>query len=182
MKEMNYFENEETIYFAKMKEGATIPTKREEDAGYDLYACFDEDFFVIEPGKTRPVPTALAIAFSKKYYAQVEERGSTGKLGIKKSSGVFDSGYRGEYLIMLYNTNDKPVVISKKTAEEIGKSLVVDGKTYATDDVILYPYTKAICELVLQEIPVMQEKELTYEELKQIPSMRGDGRFGSSNK
>ena len=44
---MNYFENEDKIYFAKMKEGAVIPTKREEDAGYDLYACFDEDFFVI---------------------------------------------------------------------------------------------------------------------------------------
>ena len=42
---MNYFENEDSVYFAKIRTGATIPTKRDEDAGYDLYACFDEDFF-----------------------------------------------------------------------------------------------------------------------------------------
>ena len=66
---MNYFENEDKIYFAKMKEGAVIPAKREEDAGYDLYACFDEDFFVIEAGKTRAIPTALAVVYLKKYYA-----------------------------------------------------------------------------------------------------------------
>lgn len=179
---MNYFENEDKIYFAKMKEGAVIPTKREEDAGYDLYACFDEDFFVVEAGKTRAIPTALAVAYSKKYYAQIEERSSMAKLGIKKSGGVMDSGYRGEYLIVTYNTNDKPFVISKKTAEEIGKSFFVDGKKYDTSEVILYPYTKAICEMVLQIVPKMEEQELSYEELKNIPSARKTGGFGSSNK
>ena len=179
---MNYFENEDKIYFAKMKEGAVIPTKREEDAGYDLYACFDEDFFVIEAGKTRAIPTALAVAYSEKYYAQIEERSSMAKLGIKKSGGVMDSGYRGEYLIVTYNTNDKPFVISKKTAEEIGESFVVDGKKYDTSKVILYPHTKAICEMVLQIVPKMEEQELSYEELKNIPSARKTGGFGSSNK
>lgn len=179
---MNYFENEDRIYFAKMREGATIPSKREEDAGYDLYACFDEDFFVIEPGKTKAVPTGLAVAYSKKYYAQIEERSSMAKMGIKKSGGVMDSGYRGEYLIMTYNTNNKPFVISKKTAEEIGETFVVDGKTYKTGEVFLYPYTKAVCEVVLQVVPQMEEKEISYEELKSIPSSRGTGGFGSSNK
>ena len=28
----------EKLYFAKVKEGAKIPTKREEDAGRDIYA------------------------------------------------------------------------------------------------------------------------------------------------
>lgn len=179
---MDYFKNEEAIYFAKMKEGAKIPTKRDEDAGYDLYACFDDDFFVIGPGESRPVPTGIAIAFSKKYYAQIEERSSTGKLGIKKNGGVFDSGYRGEYLIVLYNTHKVPLVISKKTAEEIGKSFVVDGKKYKTNKVLFYPYSKAICEVVMQPIPKLDEKELSYEELKAIPSARGTGGFGSSNK
>ncbi len=178
----NYFKNEDAIYFAKIRPGATIPTKRDEDAGYDLYACFDEDFFVIEAGKTRAVPTALAVAYSKKYYTQIEERSSMAKIGIKKSGGVFDSGYRGEYLIMTYNTNDKPFVISKKTAEEVGDKFVVDGKTYSTKDVILYPYTKAICEMVVHLVPQMQESEISYEELKSIPSERGEGGFGSSNK
>ena len=31
------------LYWAKVKENAIIPTKREEDAGYDLYPCFEEE-------------------------------------------------------------------------------------------------------------------------------------------
>lgn len=170
------------IFFAKMREGATIPTKKDEDAGYDMYACFDEDFFVIEPYSTRPVTTGIAIAFSKKYYAQIEERSSMGKMGIKKSGGVFDSGYRGEYLICTYNTNSKPFVITKLEEQNIPDKFVVDGKKYKKKDVILYPYKKAICQVVLQEIPALKSKELTYEQLKAIKSERGAGNFGHSGK
>lgn len=170
------------IVFAKIRETAIIPSKKLEDAGYDLYANFEEDYFVIKPHATRAVPTGIACAFSSKYYAQVEERGSTGKIGMKKSSGVFDSGYRGEYLIMTYNTNDKPIVISKITADEMPEEFEVQDTTYKKADVIVYPYEKAICQIVLQEVPVLEERELTYEELCSIASERGAGRFGSSGK
>ncbi len=170
------------LYFAKMREGAVIPSKKDEDAGYDLYACFDEDYFVIEPGCTRPVPTGIAMAFSKRFYAQVEERGSTGKIGIKKSAGVFDSGYRGEYLILLYNTNKVPFVISKLSQDDMPEAFEVDDKTYNKNEILYYPVTKAICQLVFQEIPVFDEKEISYEELKNIASIRADGRFGHSGK
>ena len=173
---------ENEIAFAKIRETAIIPSKKLEDAGYDLYANFEEDYFVIEAGKTRAVPTGIACAFSSKYYIQIEERSSTGKLGIKKSSGVFDSGYRGEYFIMTYNTNDKPLVISKIAVEEMPEAFEVGEKTYKTAEVIVYPYTKAICEAVVQEVPVLKEIELTYEELCSIASERGKGGFGSSGK
>ncbi len=32
------------LYFARLSEDAVIPTKRQEDAGYDIYACFNEDY------------------------------------------------------------------------------------------------------------------------------------------
>ena len=169
------------LYFAKVRESAIIPTKKLEDAGYDTYANFEGDFFVIEPGETRAVPTGIATAFSPKYYIQVEERSSMGKLGIKKSSGVIDSGYRGEYFIMTYNTNKKPFVISKIDADNLD-TFEVDGKQYSKNDCIIYPYKKAICQLVVQEVPVMEEKEIPYEELQQILSERGSGAFGSSGK
>ncbi len=169
------------LYFAKIRESAIIPSKKLEDAGYDLYSNFEEDYFVIEAGQTRATPSGIAIAFSSKYYIQVEERGSTGKIGVKKSSGVFDSGYRGEYFIMLYNTNNKPFVITK-LADETPDEFVVDGKTYKKDECVMYPYSKAICQLVVQEIPVMEEKEISYEELQAIASERGAGKFGSSGK
>ena len=170
------------IYFAKIRPTAIIPTKKEEDAGYDMYANFEEDYFVIEPHATRAVPTGIACAFSSRYYAQVEERSSTGKIGMKKSSGVMDSGYRGEYLIMTYNTNDIPLVISKIAADEMTEEFEVNGKTYKKSEVIVYPYTKAVCQVVLHEVPALEEKEISYEELLSIKSERGTGAFGHSGK
>lgn len=174
--------NEDEIAFAKIRETAIIPSKKLEDAGYDFYANFEEDYFVIEAGATRAVPTGIACAFSSRYYAQVEERSSTGKLGIKKSSGVMDSGYRGEYFIMTYNTNKKPLVISKIDASEMPEEIEIQGITYKTAECVIYPYTKAICEIVMHEVPVLQTRELSYEELCSITSERGKGGFGSSGK
>ena len=42
----------EKIYWAKVKENAKIPSKRWEDAGYDLYPCFAEDYMEIQPNQT----------------------------------------------------------------------------------------------------------------------------------
>ena len=163
---------DDEIYFAKIKEDAVIPSKKDEDAGYDMYACFDGDFFVIEAGESKPIPTGISIAFSKKYYAQIEERSSMAKMGIKKNGGVFDSGYRGEYLF----------VITKKNIDELGQTIEVDGKSYKKDETILYPATKAICQVVLQVVPELTSKEITYEQLKGIKSERGEFGFGSSGK
>lgn len=174
--------DDDKIFFAKVKPNAVIPSKKKEDAGYDVYACFDEDYFVIEPFKTRAVPTGIASAFSSKYYAQVEERSSTGKLGLKKSSGVIDSGYRGEYLIMTYNTNDVPFVITKLETDEIPETFTVDEKVYNKNQVVLYPYKKAICQVVMHIVPCLEEAELPYEELLKISSERGTSGFGSSGK
>lgn len=174
--------DENKIFFAKVKPNAVIPSKKVEDAGYDVYACFDEDFFVIEPFKTRAVPTGIASAFSSKFYAQVEERSSTGKLGLKKSSGVIDSGYRGEYLIMTYNTNEKPFVITKLDVSEIPETFEVCGKVYDKNNVIFYPYKKAICQVVLHIVPNLETNEIPYEELLKMSSERGTSGFGSSGK
>ena len=170
------------IYFAKTNPNAIIPTKKLEDAGYDFYACFDADYLVIQSGETKLIPTGIATAFSPKYYAQVEERSSMAKLGIKKSGGVIDFGFRGEWLIMTYNTNKKPFVISKTDLDAIPKTFEIDGVTYNKNEVILYPYKKAIAQVVMQEVPDLQTKEVPYEELLQEKSERGTGGFGSSNK
>ena len=170
------------IYFAKIRETAKIPTKKDEDAGFDFYADFKDDFFVIEPGESRPIPTGIATAFSSKYYAQIEERSSMAKMGIKKSGGVFDSGYRGEYLIVTYNTNKKPFVISKIPVEELPDEFEVDGKKFNKNEAIIYPYTKAVCQMVMQVVPKLDTKEISYDDLCEIKSERGKGAFGSSKK
>ncbi len=174
--------NDDEIYFAKIRQTAVIPSKKTEDAGYDMYSDFEGDYLVIEPFETKAVPTGIAIAFSSKYYIQIEEKSSFAKMGIKKSGGVFDSGYRGEYLIMTYNTNKRPFVITKLDISSLPEEILVDGKSYKTAECIFHPAKKAICQFVMQEIPVVKSREISYEELLGIKSERGAGGFGSTNK
>lgn len=65
----------DNLFFAKIKENAIIPSKRIEDAGYDIYPCFEEDFIIINPHETKLIPTGIASAFNKNYYIQIQERG-----------------------------------------------------------------------------------------------------------
>ena len=195
---------ENDLYFAKVNPNAIIPTKEKENAGYDIYACFNKDFLVIPPHSTKLVPTGIASAISDKYYLGVAERGSTGKIGMKYSAGVIDSGYRGEIFIGLSNINDVPIVISKLTREELeenygkigyGETIYMteeeyedliyleDYEEYDNLTCIIYPYSKAIAQLIVHEVHnEVEPKEISYEELQSIPSKRGTGSLGSSGK
>lgn len=158
-------------YFAKVKENAVIPSKREEDGAYDLYACFSEDNFVIEPQECRLVPTGIASVFKSEYAAILRERGSTGLKNLKLNAGVIDSGYRNEWFVMIYNGNTKPIVITKENDTEA-----------LEEDYIVYPYNKAIAQFLFIPVPKIAILEKSYDEIKQIESERGLGHLGSSGK
>ena len=89
------------VKFAKVKPNAIIPSKRDEDMGFDIYACFDEDYMVINPHETRLIPTGIASSCDSDYGFLVFERGSTGSKGIARRCGVIDSGYRNEWFISI---------------------------------------------------------------------------------
>lgn len=165
------FFNEEKIMFAKVKGNAIIPTKRDEDAGYDLYACFDNEYIVINPLETKLIPTGIAAAIPTGYYFQIEERGSTGSKGIKKSAGIIDSGYRNEIFVAVTNCNNKPLVITKESNTD-----------YLEDDYLVYPYNKAIAQMLLHRVHNLETEEISYDDLIKIPSERGLGALGSSGK
>lgn len=170
--------NTEQIFFARMNETVIIPSKRDEDAGYDIYANFKEDYIVIQPQETVKIPTGLKSAFSPKWRFQLKERGSTGTKGIAQRCGVIDSGYRGEWLVPITNTTGKTIVIIKK--EALIKSCV--PQCMLESEVIIYPYEKAICQAVLTEVPKVEVKTISEEELMSIASERGEGKIGSSGK
>lgn len=175
---MNYFENEKNIYFAKVKEKATVFNKEKENAGYDIYACFDEDYLLIEPYKTKLIPTGIAWASSENFYMQIEERSSTGTKGIKKSAGVVDSGYRGEIKIAITNVNDFDLIFSNLTEDE----LKAKYPTLVKENSLIYSTKKAIAQGVIHRVEEMNITELSYDELLKIESNRGDKGWGSSNK
>lgn len=163
------------LYWAKVKEDAIIPTKRDEDAGYDLYPCFEEDYLEIKPLHTRLVPLGVATAFDASYVMILKERGSTGTKGIAQRSGVIDSGYRGEYMAPVTNVNDKPICIIKEAALE-------SWNEQKKEEYIIYPYEKALCQGVLLQMPQLESEELSYEELQKMESKRMSGLLGSSGK
>lgn len=163
-----------TIYFAKVKPDAKIPSKRDEDAGYDIYACFEENYIKFEPFETKLVPSGIACALPKNHYMQIEERSSTGFKGLKKSAGVVDSGYRGEIFVCLYNANNCPLYISKLPFEDIEK---MKDKNF-----VYISYQKAIAQGVVHKINKMKIKEISHKQLKNIPSSRQEGALGSSKK
>lgn len=165
------------VFFAKVKSTAIIPSKNKEDAGYDFYSNFVDDEILIPKGKPTLVPTGVASAMSPKYYLNLKhERSSTGKYGISVLSGVVDSGYRGEIFVNICPLY-KDVIISKIYNFDESK-----GKPVEFNTVIYYPYNLAIAQGTIEFVPEVEIREMTYDDLKAISSVRGVDCLGSTGK
>jgi dUTP pyrophosphatase len=82
------------------------------DAGLDLSSC---ERVELAPGERALVPTGLAVAIPEGYAGFVQPRsGLAAKHGISivNTPGLVDSGYRGELLVNLVNTDPRePFVV-----------------------------------------------------------------------
>ncbi len=89
-----------------MRPNAVVPVRAYSgDAGLDLSAC---DRVELAPGQRALVPTGLAVAIPEGHAGYVQPRsGLAAKHGISivNTPGLVDSGYRGELLINLVNTD-----------------------------------------------------------------------------
>jgi len=100
------------IKIKKLHPDAIIPRYAHHgDAGMDLFSVED---VVIKAGERAIVKTGISIEFEEGYVALVwDKSGLAGKSGIKTMAGVLDSEYRGEYLIVLFNTSKEDFEIKK---------------------------------------------------------------------
>ena len=101
------------ISFRKLRDDAVVPARAYEgDAGLDLTAC---ERAVLAPGERATVGTGLAVAIPEGHAGFVQPRsGLATKHGISivNSPGLVDSGYRGELLVNLINTDPRhPFVV-----------------------------------------------------------------------
>lgn len=175
-------EKEEPLYFARVEENATIPKKASEDeAGYDVWA-FIEGVEVDEGDgkkivhelflphlKPTMIRTGIATCVKEKFYLNfANERGSTGKHGMLVLSGIVDSTYRGEVFINICPLYKNVLITSEVTEIE------------ETQETILYPYSKAICQMIDYKTARLKPKVIDFDKLQAIPSSRGEGKLGSS--
>jgi dUTP pyrophosphatase len=90
----------------KLRDNAVVPVRAYAgDAGLDLASC---ERVELAPGERALVPTGLAVAIPDGYAGYVQPRsGLAAKHGISmvNTPGLIDSGYRGELLVLLLNTD-----------------------------------------------------------------------------
>jgi dUTP pyrophosphatase len=97
----------------RLRPDAVVPGRAYNgDAGLDLSSC---ERVELAPGERALVPTGLAVAIPEGYAGFVQPRsGLATKHGISivNTPGLVDSGYRGELLVNLVNTdNREPFVV-----------------------------------------------------------------------
>ena len=97
----------------KVRPDAVVPARAYAgDAGLDLAAT---ERIELGPGERAVVPTGLAVAIPEGYAGFVQPRsGLASRHGITivNTPGLVDSGYRGELMVVLHNTDRaEPLVV-----------------------------------------------------------------------
>ena len=78
-----------------------MPTKgNPDDAGIDI---FTNESYTLKPGEVHMFSTGISVEFPKGYVALLWDRSGLGSKGIHRLAGVIDSGYRGEWKVVLIN-------------------------------------------------------------------------------
>lgn len=117
-------------------------------AGLDLHAADD---YEIAAGGCAVIPTGIAVAIPENHVGLIWDRGSMAKRGLHTLAGVVDSDYRGEIMVVLFNTNSGFSQQSIHKGDRIAQMLIVP----------------------CPQVRVMEVGELDETD-------RGEGRFGST--
>ena len=99
------------------------------DSGFDLYSTEE---ITLEPFGRALIPTGLKLSFDIGYEIQVRPKSGLALkqgLTVLNTPGTVDSGYNGEIMVIVFNTNPKPFTVEKgmKIAQAV-LCPVINGK------------------------------------------------------
>ena len=174
---------------------AIIPSKEEENSGYDLYPVFNEDYVLIPVGGNHLFNTGLAVQLPKGFGFVIANRSGNGSKGAVYGAHIVDSGYRGEVFLDVHNISGKTIIVSDLSYEEMKKremekienskntvasllSMVFPYIFPKKDDVIILLKSKALVQAMI--LPTFHFPVREVDELDE--SIRGEGSRGSSGK
>lgn len=124
------------VSIKRLHEDAIIPTYgKPGDAGADLYSIENS---IILPHSRAVIHTGIALEIPVGYEGQVRPRsGNAAKLGLTvlNTPGTIDAGYRGEIMVILYNTSNVPINIEKgMRIAQLVIAPVVEAKFVVTEE------------------------------------------------
>ena len=131
------------ILVKKFDKNIKLPTyKTSGSSGMDLMAHI-KNKVIVGPGKTKIIPTGIAVAIPKNYEIQIRPRsGLAAKNGISvlNTPGTVDSDYRGEIKIILINLSKKPFVV--KSGDRIAQMILCPVSKGRLREVKILPRTQ----------------------------------------
>lgn len=148
---------------------AKLPSKKDENSGYDIYTTQQEDVVLLH-GEKHNFDTGIKTEVPNDWGLILKEKGGMGNNNIGLRAGVVDAGYRGQVVVIMTNEDPKPVVFTRNP--ENYEALQATGKA------TIINLNKAITQMMLVftphgEIVQCEEKDLT-------DSERKEGKFGST--
>lgn len=122
-----------TLKIKKLNDKAVVPMKMTEGAaGLDITVINHQVLWV---GTVVPVQTGIAMSIPKGYHGEVHIRSSYGKRGIRLANctGIIDSDYRGELILMLINDSNMVQVID--SGERVAQLILVKDPVFKVEEV-----------------------------------------------
>ena len=117
------------------------------DTAMDVFAL---EHTLLIPGKVTKVRTGVGIDVPVGYAYFIKDKSSVGSMGVTTLGGVFDAGYQGEIIAIMFNLTDHEIIFEK---------------------------AQKLCQIVFIKI---EQPELIEVEEYSKASERGMGGFGST--
>ncbi|MBI2415488.1 MAG: dUTP diphosphatase [Candidatus Kerfeldbacteria bacterium] len=119
-----------TVNVQRLHPQAQLPHyAHQSDAGMDLYAVGE---VVVAAGQRARINTGVALAIPAGYVGLVwDKSGLAHDHGITVLAGVIDASYRGEIMVVVFNTSQQPYTV--QTGKKIAQLLI---QPVATADLI----------------------------------------------
>ena len=106
------------ILIKRLSKNIILPKyETEGSSGLDLAANIDEQIEIL-PGKSKIIPTGLAVAIPKNFEIQIRPRSglaAKNQISVLNTPGTIDADYRGELKVILINLGNKSFLIENGT-------------------------------------------------------------------
>lgn len=110
------------LKFKKLHQDAVIPSyAHSDDAGFGIYSVEEK---TLKPMEYYAVATGISSEIPEEYFVSIRDRSSMAIKGMHVMGGVIDSGYRGEWKVIMINLSgsDYKIEVGDKIAQGILQS------------------------------------------------------------